>query len=145
VEIGASDASLGTEGACANKVVPQLEDRAGGDISATGSLDAMGMGVVHLGLLGYPGAPPTPASWRRVEDVVELACSQVATAHQLLFRAIAVVARDILHLVWFSPEERKALAEFLQSLLGLLMPPFFYFSRSGYLGTLLMPRNFRKR
>jgi hypothetical protein len=65
----------------------------------TGSLDDVGPGVIELGLLGYLGAPSLPANWRRVEDGVELACSQVAAVRQLLLGAMVMVQ--------FSPEERK--------------------------------------
>jgi hypothetical protein len=81
VEVVAVDTLLGTEGVRANGVGPRSEDGAGGDVSAFGSLDAMGPGVVELGLPCYPSVPSPHACWRRVEDGTGLACSHGAAAH----------------------------------------------------------------
>jgi hypothetical protein len=60
-----------------------------------------------LELSGYPATPSSPASWRWVEGSIELACCWIAAVGQQLREAMAVVGRDVLHLVWVSLKERK--------------------------------------
>jgi hypothetical protein len=79
----------------------------GDTISTLGSSDVVDLGVVELGLLGHPGAPSPPASWRWVEDSAKLACSPVAAACQLMREAMVVAGRDVLHPVRVSLEERS--------------------------------------
>jgi hypothetical protein len=104
MEVVAVDASSSVEGVCANEVGPRSEDGVGGTILPRRSLDAMGPRAVELGLMGYPNTLSPLASWRRVEDDEELACSRIAATCQLLLGVMATVGRDILHLVWVSPK-----------------------------------------
>jgi hypothetical protein len=86
-----------TEGPCLNLMVhnsgPSMpRSRSSGDVvPAPGSLGAADSRVSELGLLGYPGSPFLPISWRQVENSVEQACSCVATMDKLLRGAMAMV------------------------------------------------------
>jgi hypothetical protein len=57
VELVAANTRFDAMGVYANEMGPRLEDGAGGDVSTHGFVDAMGLGVIELGLLGYPSVP----------------------------------------------------------------------------------------
>jgi hypothetical protein len=63
-----------------------------GDTTPTpGSSSVVGPGVSRLYLPGSPGSLPLPINWRRVGDVTESACSQVAATKRLLHKMLASV------------------------------------------------------
>jgi hypothetical protein len=75
---------------------------------APGSSGIVGPGVSRLVLSGSPGFAPPPNNWRRVEDNMEFACSQVIDAERLLHETLALVGRNILRLIRVSlKQERK--------------------------------------
>jgi hypothetical protein len=88
---------------------PSMPSRAtpGDTVSALGSLDVVDLGAIELGLSAYPGVPSLPARWRQVEGSVEQVCLWVVAMGRLLWEVIAVVGRDILHLVWVSFLRKK--------------------------------------
>jgi hypothetical protein len=78
-------------------------DTTPGDVVlASGPLVVIGPGVTELGSSGYPGSPPPPVSRGQQENSAELACSRVVAADMLLWEEMAMVGRDILHLIWVS-------------------------------------------
>jgi hypothetical protein len=58
---------------------------------ASKSLSVVDLGVIKLGLSGYPGASSPPVGWSQVEGSAEQACLRVATADKLLWEAMAMV------------------------------------------------------
>jgi hypothetical protein len=65
------------------------DSAAPGDVAlALGSLGGMSPGLLKPYLPGSPSSMPTPINWRRVENVAEPACLQVATAERLLHEAL---------------------------------------------------------
>jgi hypothetical protein len=66
------------------------------------SLSVVDLGVIKLGLSGYPSASSPPVGWSQVEGSAEQACLRVATMDKLLWEAMAMVGRDIPHRIWVS-------------------------------------------
>jgi hypothetical protein len=127
---GVDDASLGAVSVEVDGASPHPGDDTGGSLrdlvmcctsigvpeSATlgdaalapGSSSPVGLGVSGLLLLGSLDFPPLHIDWRWVEDTLEFACSQVATAGRLLHEMLASVGCDILRLIHVSlRKERK--------------------------------------
>jgi hypothetical protein len=63
------------------------------------SLGVADLGVTELGLLRNPDLLSPPTSRRQVGNSVEQACLRVTATDRLLREAIAMVGRDILHLI----------------------------------------------
>jgi hypothetical protein len=98
----------------------------GDTTSATGSSGAMGSEVSELLLLGSTGSLPPPIDWRRVEDNMEFACSQVTDAERLLHETLASVGRNILRLILVSLKKERKVCLCASGFLRVpLLPPVF--------------------
>jgi hypothetical protein len=70
---------------------------------STGVVDP---GVTKLGLLGSPGEPSPPVTWRQAEGSTEQVCSWVVTTDMLLWEVMTMVGRDILLPIRISLKKR---------------------------------------
>jgi hypothetical protein len=61
--------------------------------------------VAGTGSPGSLGSLPPPVNWGQVEDSAQQACSHVAAADRVLWEVLAMIGRDILHLIQVSLEE----------------------------------------
>jgi hypothetical protein len=62
----------------------------------------MSLGLPGSYLPNSFGSVSPPINWRRVENMAEFVCLQVATMERLLHEALASVHHNILHPVWVS-------------------------------------------
>jgi hypothetical protein len=74
-------------------------------------------GNEELGLPGFPTVPLLPVGWGQVAGGAELACSQFATMHRLLWEMLAMVGQDVLQLArirLMTGREKASLPDFFR-------------------------------
>jgi hypothetical protein len=170
VEADAADILPCVDGSCVNEAMPWPENASDGEAPAPGPLRGPGfrppedatlgamasaLGSSHtmdfraneLGLSGYPRAPPLSASSRQVEGAVELTCSQVAAASQLLKEMLATVGRDVLHPTQVSPKTKRRIFTGVSLALSGFPDflPLLTFLRNAWPGTWMRWWIFRRR
>jgi hypothetical protein len=101
-----------------------------GDMTPTlGSSGDTGPRVSGLLLLSSSDFQAPPIDWRRVEDDTKLTCMQVANADRLLHDTLALVSKNILHLIQVSlKKENNVCLHAACSFRVPSLPPIFVFA-----------------